>query len=231
MILPFALACLVTAHADAIPLHLRAEAATDVPWDVGGRVVLEGPARLRLSAAAGTMPRTYVRMINETVIYFDGYDREAASIVEDALASSLVLRTHVGWRPLPRQGLYLQGGYGLVTLGGGVSAGFVLSEALDFRIPEWMLEGYEFDVVSSLHMVEGEVGWEGRIWRGLVWRAALGGTWTLDARTTIAPNFDAWLLDAWITGWCNESAGKLDEKYESFVRIPLATVGLGWRFF
>jgi len=226
-----ALLCCAAALAGERPVHVAGEVGTDFPWDVGGRVTLELPGRLRLMAAVGWMPRAYLHVINEGIIGLGGYDRRTADLVEDTLASSLVLRFHGGWRPFPRAGLYLQGGYGIAALGGTASGADVLSMALDVQVPDWIMEGNDFDVTSGLGLAEVEIGWEGRIWRGLSWRAALGGVWTVSARTEVEPTFDPWLIEPLVDDWCAQAEGELSATLERWVRSPVVTVGLGWRAF
>ncbi len=220
-----------TALAGDGPVHLGLEAVTDVPWDVGARATLELPGRLRFAGTVGVLPRRYLHIIDEGIIALGGFDRDTADLIEDALSSSLVLRAHLGWRPFPHAGFYLHGGYGLVTLGGGVSGATALSLALDMEIPEWMVEGYDFSLDSTLHSVELELGWEGALWRDLSWRVGLGGLWTVGANTRVEPLFDPWLAAPLVDAYCDDTEDELDAIYLRWVRAPVLSVGLGWRFF
>lgn len=216
---------------DPGPWHVRTESVTDAPLQVGQRVVAEFPGRLRLTSDVGWMPGDYVHAINEIILYFDGYDRDTAVLVEESLTSSMVWRQSLGWRPFRRAGFYLEGGYTLVTLGGGVALSTVLAESTGYRIPDWMFEGYEFGLETDLHMATAELGWEGRIWRRLAWRFALGGFYTVNAETEITPNFDAGLLQWYVDDFCDDSERDLDGKYEEWFHAPTVTVGLGYAFF
>ena len=89
----------------------------------------------------------------------DGYDEDTARLIEDALTSSLAWRTQLGWRPFRRAGFYLEGGYGLVTLGGSVSSGPIITRAYGIEVPDWLVAGYDFTVESTLHMAGVELGW------------------------------------------------------------------------
>jgi hypothetical protein len=177
------------------------------------------------------MPRGYVQVINATVVALGGYDEDTAALIEDALSSSLVVHAHAGWRPFRRAGLYLDGGYGLVTLGGTAEGADVVSLALGMQVPGWLFEGNDFEVHSNLHLAEAELGWEGHPWKGLTWRVALAGIWTVKARTEVTPTFDPWLIEPLVDDWCATSEGKLDATYERWVRSPTVVVGVGWRGF
>ena len=120
----------------ASPWHLGAEVTTDVPAAISGRVSFEMPLRLRLSTSVGVLPEPYVALINEVVVAAGGYDESTAAVVESALASSLVWRSQVGWRPLADWGLYFDAGYSLATLGAGSMARSFWRSPPELRCPK-----------------------------------------------------------------------------------------------
>jgi hypothetical protein len=80
---------------------------TDVPVQPGAKVTLEFPFRVQLSTSVGALPAAYIDLINAVVVAADGYDKQTADLVSDALQNSLVWRLHVGFRPLADYGWYL----------------------------------------------------------------------------------------------------------------------------
>ncbi len=213
--------------------HLDIEAQTNLPLDVGARISAEFPHRLQLSTSLGGLPGGYVDIVNAAVVSAGGYDESDAEIVRDALQRALVWRTHVGWRITKRRGLYVQAGYGLVTLGGNAAGGDVLS----LITGDDLLAGQGNDLVelhSTLHMVDAEIGWQFLALQGnLSIRTALGFAGTVGARTrasvqggTRPPRVQAALEDA-----ADFVEGYLDDIYTKYVFTPVITVGVGYRIF
>jgi hypothetical protein len=79
------------------------EAMTDVPILVGGRAMVEGPGRLRLTGSLGAYPGAYVE-----------------------LPDAVVARAHLGWRPSSKLGLHVEAGWGFATLGGALTGAEVI---------------------------------------------------------------------------------------------------------
>ncbi|MEM6292900.1 MAG: hypothetical protein AAGA54_16615 [Myxococcota bacterium] len=214
--------------------HLDVEAETNLPVDVGARITAEFPLRIQLSTSLGGMPGGYVDVINGVVVAAGGYDDATASVIRSALERSLVWRTHAGWRILKRRGLYVQAGYGLVTLGGSATGGDVL--AIVTGNP--MLSGEGDDVVdlrSTLHMIDAEVGWQFLFVDGHVsLRTALGFAGTVGASTTASVADDASRRPVRQAA-LEESAAfvedYLDDLYTRYVFAPVVTVAVGYRFF
>jgi hypothetical protein len=97
--------------APAARWSLALGAGTDFPLAVGVRLDAEGPYRLRLSTSLGLVPGPYVDAINASVVALGGYDNATAGLLKQTLSSSLIWRTHVGWRAW--HGFYLEAGYGV----------------------------------------------------------------------------------------------------------------------
>ncbi len=211
--------------------HLAAETVTDVPLDVGVRVAAEAPGRVRLSTSLGILPGPYVDLINAGVEAFGGYNDQTAQLIKDSLSSSLVWRTHAGWRPLRRHGLTIDIGYGLVALGGGVSGEEVIMVATGHAPPPGENAPMRsYHVASVLHMIDAEIGWEWRLPHGLMLRTALGFAGTLAASTSVSPNYtprDPRVVSMFTTA----AASYLDDTYTSYVFAPVVTVGVAYRFF
>lgn len=218
-------------HLPSAHWDLGLEALTDLPVQVGGRVVLEGPYGLRLAAGLGWLPGPYVELINAILVSAGSYDQSTADMIERSLSDSLVFRAHLGWRPLAAHGFYLELGYGLVALGGGVSREDMITLATGVTppsLPGGAERGYA--VESRLHMLDIELGWEIRLWQGLYLRPALGVALTLDGRTRVSPEFPV-LVPGAVDRFTSQAAAYLDEVYERYVFVPCVSLGLGWRFF
>jgi len=219
------------------PYHLDLQVQTDFPVAIGGRISAEFPYRIQLSTGLGTLPGPYVDVINAVVVAAGGYDDATADVIRSALASSLVWRTHVGWRPLAKRGWYVEGGYGLVTLGGGITGQEVLVLLTEGTAPSEGGPGgrtlLDYDVRSTLHMVDVETGWRWLLWRDrIVLRAALGFAGTVGAKTTMQPRDATRLTDSdALQALAREGEAYLDDIYTSYVFTPVVSVGVGYRFF
>lgn len=217
------------------PFHLDVQVQTDFPVAVGARIGAEFPHRLQLSTGIGTLPGPYVDVINGVVVAAGGYDDATAGVIRSALASSLVWRTHVGWRPLKKRGWYFEGGYGLVTLGGGVTGQEVLVLLTGAEVPSAGsgMTLLDYDVRSTLHMVDVETGWRWLVWEDrIVLRAALGFAGTVGAKTTMEPKDASRLTDtAALQALAREGEAYLDDLYTRYVFTPVVSVGVGYRFF
>jgi len=223
------------------PYHLDLRVQTDFPVAVGARLNAEFPHRMMLSTAVGTLPGSYVDVINAVVVAADGYDDATADVIRSALASSLVWRTHIGWRPLSRRGWYFEGGYGLVTLGGGITGQEAIVLLTGGTDPGGGGGGgmgggsaaLNYDVRSTLHMLDVETGWRWLLWHDrIVLNAAVGFAGTVAAKTTMEPKDTTALTDtAALQALAKEGEDYLDDIYTSYVFTPVVTVGVGYRFF
>jgi hypothetical protein len=210
--------------------HLRAEAGTDFPVHVGGCVGAEFPYRLRLSTSVGYLPGPYVDAINGVVVGLGGYDQATADLVRSALQSSLVWRTHVGWRPFPKAGFYADVGYGYVSLGGGASAAELISVVTGVKMPAAdPTAGKSFDIHSSLHMLDVELGWGFLIADRITVRPALGGAFTLGSSTKITPAYQPRMPQI-VSAFARESEAYLDDIYTSYVFTPVVSLWAGYAF-
>ena len=206
------------------------EAQTDFPLAVGGRVGVEAPWRLRLSTSLGYVPTAYLRAVNNAAVGLGAYERNRADLIEDALKNSLVWRTHVGWRPFPTAGFYVDGGYGMVALGGETNPETVLVALTGLSPPEGesALER-NYRVRAVLHMADVEVGWRWGLGAGFTARTALGAAFTLDSNSRVEPQFEPEhpLL---VTAFSRFAEGYLDDTLERSVHFPLFSFSLGYAF-
>ena len=221
-----ALAVPATAHARPAE-HLRFEAATAVPVYVGGRLLAELPARIRLGSSVGVLPRLYVDGINEIAVATGGYDDDVADVIEDTLARSLVWRTHLGWRPFPGAGFYFEAGYGLVTLGGGTSEAELVAMAFGVDVPEILLAD-RYLVEATLHMFDAEVGWEWWVVDRISLRLGLGVASTIDASASVEEDGGLPIL---ADAAAEIAEDQLEENLERYVHTPTLSLAIGVRLF
>ena len=209
---------------------ITVEANTDFPLSVGGRLGVESPWRLRLSTSLGYLPGMYLQAVNDVAVALDVYDRERANLIKQSLKNSLVWRTHLGWRPFPGAGLYVEGGYGLVALGGETNPEDVLAALTGIDPPggESVLNR-EYRVRSVLHMLDVELGWRWGLGAGWTARTALGAAFTLDSNTRVEPAFEPEqpLLVNLFTSFAE---GYLDDTFEKYVHLPVLSFSIGYAF-
>jgi hypothetical protein len=209
---------------------LSVEAGTDFPVSVGARVGAELPYRLRLSTSLGWLPRPYLRAINNVLVEAGAYDEPTADLIENGLQSSLVWRTHVGWRPFAGAGFYIDAGYGLLALGGETRAGEVLVALVGIDLPIDVDElGGDYTVDSLLHMVDVELGWQWEVRERWTVRAAVGGALTFKSAATVEPDFEP-AVPAVTNLFTSLAEGELNRVYQRYVRLPVVSLSVGYVF-
>lgn len=209
---------------------ITVEANTDFPLSVGGRLGVESPWRLRLSTSLGYLPPAYVAVVNDTAVELRAYGRNEADLIENSLKNSLVWRTHVGWRPFAGLGLYLDGGYGLVALGGEVNTEDVLAALTGLEPPEGEdVLDREYRVRSMLHMLDVELGWRWGLGAGWTARTALGAAIMLDSNSRVEPQFEP-SQPLLVTAFSRLAEGQLDRTFERYVHLPVLSFSLGYAF-
>lgn len=203
-------------------------AGTEFPMSVALRGQIEAPFRLRLSSAVGVLPGPYVSAINGILVGVGAYNQATADLIRDALGSSLVWRTHLGYRPFARHGFTVEVGYGLVALGGGASASTIVSAATGASSPESGTEK-PFRVSSALHMLDAELGWEWVLFEHLFVRAAAGGAFTVAASSSVTPDYTP-RAPRVTEAFGVSSAAYLDETYTTYVFTPVISSWVGYSF-
>lgn len=214
----------------ASALSLDISAGSSFPTDVGLRGMVEGPGRVRGMFQVGLLPSPYLDAINQTAVSQEWYDQTTADLIEAALHHALALRLHAGWRPFPKLGFFLSGGYGFLGLGGGLtgSQAFAILTGYDIPIPGGYLE---YDIHASLHRAEFLLGWEWILKEHLLIRSELGASYTFSAHSEMERNFDVpFLLEGILDDWETEGEDKLDSIFTRFVHTPIINLEVGWRF-
>jgi hypothetical protein len=208
-----------------------ASALTDVPIHVGGRMTVEGPARLRYSLSSGYLPPAYVGVINDVCVAAGWYSESTASLVQATVERSLVVRNHVGWRPWAGHGFQFELGYGWVGLGGGLTGTEVIAAATGTDVSSGVGDGREFSARASLHQLDVSAGWEWTIRRHVLLRADVGGAFTLASTTVIEPDFDVpRVAERFVDELTQAGEDYLDDTFTSYVHTPTLSFAAGWRF-
>ena len=191
------------------------------------------PYGIRASTSVGYLPGLYVDLINAIVVAAGGYNDETADVISNAISNSLVWRLHVGWRPFRNYGFYFEVGYTLVTMGGDVSGEDLIVVATGASPPENpSASSRDYDVGSTLHMIDVEVGWELVFWEHFIVRVAIGVAATVGAQTDIEPLFTPHpLATAGVNALCEYGSNYLNDIYTSYVFPPVVSVSAGYRFF
>lgn len=213
--------------------HVVAGIGTDAPIAIGGRAHVETPFRLRLSTSVGILPKPYVDAVNSFVVSIGGYSDATADLIKSALQSSFVWRTHVGYRPFASLGLYGEVGYGLVTLGGNATGSEIIAGVTGKTLPISESSGSPsrpFDITSTLHMLDVEIGYDWKVAERFELRAALGGAFTIAAKTRITPGYTP-RTPKLVDQFAAYGETYLDDTYTSYVFSPVLSLSAGYRFF
>ena len=207
--------------------HATLGAGTDFPIAAGGRFVLETPFRARLSTSLGFMPGPYVDAINATVVGVGGYDDQTADLVKTVLQSSLVWRTHVGIRAW--RGLYVEAGYGLVTLGGAAAGSELIAAVTGRPFPTSVAGTLPFRIDATLHMADVEIGYDFHLSPRWQVRAAVGGAFTFAASTRIEPDFQP--VPTQVNQFARDAEAYLDDVFTSYAFTPVVSVSVAYALF
>lgn len=229
---------LLAALASAAPPHpdgwaVTTGLSTDVPVDISLGVRLEMPGRLYTQASLGVVPRPYVQLANEAsmALFPESYSEDNATLVEEALSSSVLLRLHAGWRPLPAHGWTFGGGVAYAALGGDATGAELVAGLAGVSSPRPTSGSATIEADARVLLLEVATGWDLPLWRGLVLRPGLGWSFTVWARSDLEPAFEVRpaaqrALDEL------EAQGEayLDETFRRYVHPPRVSLALGWRF-
>ncbi len=196
---------------------------------VGARVWLELPYRIRLSTTFGYLPGPYVDTINAVLVAVDAYNQDTADLIKAALKNSFVFRAHGGWRPWRKRGAYFEVGYALVSLGGSLTPPETLGGATMRQAPCELNTSCGYNVNALLHMVDVELGWQWIVSKGLTFRLAFGAALTVWSQTKIEAQFTPRLPGAQ-EQFTAAGEAYLNDTFRSYVFTPTISFAVGWRF-
>jgi hypothetical protein len=209
------------------PGSLRLEASTSFPLDLALRGTMEGPGRVQFALSVGFAPRAYTRLIHNTAQALGAYGPRAAQLLSSAYGNLLDGRALVGWRPFAESGFYVLGGYGVVTLGGGLSIVEVLAAALGRPLPEGAQGTERLQLRATAHQAYVELGWKWTVAGWLSLGAGLGGFYTFAAAVDITPLVEAPALRTALEGLAGPGEAFLATQTRRYFHAPLATLTAG----
>ena len=208
-----------------------AELVTDFPIQVGAGFHAETPQGIRLHTSVGLLPSPYLDTINAFCEALDWYEPLTSDLITAALENSLVLQVRLGWKPWAEYGFYFYGGYGLAALGGGLSGAEVLSALTGVNLNAPALANRAFNVDSTLHMANVEVGWEWMLNQNLALRVSLGGAFTVGSKTEVKPSWTPMpAAQNAVQNLAKATEVYLDDVYAGYVHTIVLSVAAGWRF-
>lgn len=213
--------------------HLNLEAVSTLPIDIGGRLTLEMPGRIRLSSSVGVMPAFNADFVNTIMVAAGLYDQQTAGILKTSLQGSMVWRLHLEWRPFAKAGFYLGGGYGMVVLNSRITGASLVG--FNLGVPQSILNTVSFNMNSTLHMMSGELGYEFHFFRNIMsLRLAVGFTGTVASSTQIQAQLASTVptqVRTTVTNAANQAASAFDNMYRQYIFSPTFSVATGFRFF
>ena len=206
---------------------LAVEAVTNAPVDIGARVTAETPFRLRVASGFGVVPDAYLGVVNGVVSGMGAYDGRTADIIDGALEGGSVWRTQLGFRPFPRAGFYVDGGYALVHLSGSIYGS-------DVAAPDVVIAGTDvrnagYDLHTTVHMWLIEAGWQAHVLERMVLGAALGVQGTIASDTDATPNFEQGRTAAG-RSMSAQAVRDIDDILETYGYVTTLTVRFGYDF-
>lgn len=230
-VVTFGLPCTVLAEPDVEDgWALVVEGSTQFPTFAGGGVRAETPWNLDLRVDAGFLPQGYGKVVNDLAQDLGGYDEATAFVIEESFEESFVLRVGGAWHPFGG-GFYLGIGYAWLDLSGDVTN----TEALLAAIPGAgaLPAGFEGSVPidTTVHMIQGELGYEWEIVSHLELRLALGISGTVGSRVDLGvpPGLPP-ILDTQARALERIGEPYLEGIIEDYLHTVTGTIGLGYRF-
>lgn len=206
---------------------LALEAVTNAPVDIGARVTAETPFRLRVATGFGVVPDAYLGIVNGVVSGMGAYDDRTADIIDGAFDGGTVWRMQLGFRPFPRAGFYVDGGYALVRLSGSIDGSDV--SAPDVVVGGTSVRDAGYDLDTTVHMWLIEAGWQAYVLDRVVLGAALGVQGTIAADTDATPNFEQGRTAAG-RSMSEQAVRDIDHVLETYGYVPTLTLRVGYDF-
>lgn len=209
-------------------LTLGAEALSEFPLMVGGRIWIELPGRVSIGTSLGYLPGAYEQAVNATLMSAGAYDSQTGAVIESVMEDSFIFRASIGWRPFAERGAYLRLGYVLAVLEGSLSTELVQAAAGSLPVPAAALSRYldGYSMESTLHMLHAEIGWQWVVARGLSLRLGLGAAMTVGASSSIVDHGNH---PKQISALLAPTEAYLDDILTSYVFTPTVTLAVGWQ--
>jgi hypothetical protein len=207
--------------------HIGIEGMTDFPLWVGAQVWAELPYRIRLTMSSGELPESYLEVVNKIAVSAGAYSQQQADFITELLERAAIWRIQAGWRPFPRLGGYVEGGFGVVTLEKGIGLAPVIQLVTGLMVPQEANVGLGYEITSVIEVLGVEVGWIWYPWRDLTVRVSLAFTGAVGAQVDIQPNFASTIQKP----FTQAAERRAQEILERDFMIPTVGVAVGWRLF
>lgn len=207
--------------------HLGIEALTDFPLQVGFQVWLEMPYRLRVTVSSGEMPDAYLQTINKILTSSGVYNDATADFMTELLDRAMTWRLQFGWRPFPRRGGYVEGGFGILDVEKSLAVADVIHLATGLTAPQEANVGFGYEGHTTVETLGVEIGWIWFPWRDLTVRFSLGFAAPVGAQVSITPNFASTIQRP----FTQAAEARGEELIEKYLFIPTIGLAAGWRLF
>ncbi|MEO0592258.1 MAG: hypothetical protein AAFZ38_01655 [Myxococcota bacterium] len=228
---PAAGASAAEANAEAETIAVDVGFATAVPVHLGGQVQVDLPYQFLLRFELGWMPPAYVDVINEGAQAFDAYGDQTAELIRDGIQNSLIMRASVGGRPFSNRNIEVSGGYTVATLGGSAAAVEVVEAVFERELDSAALENIgAVDLESTVHALHIDVGYRWELDVHWLVRASLGYVHVVSSDTTALVTTNETARREAETVQSPELEAYLDNLYTTYVRAPVLTVSVAYRF-
>ena len=220
----------VKAKARQPRLSLGAEALSEFPLQVGGRIWIELPGRISVSTSLGYLPGAYESAVNAALVSDGAYDSQTGEVIRSVMDDALIWRLSLGWRPFKGHGAYLSAGYMLALLEGALSPQLVQAAAGNLPLSTSALSSYlsGYSVDTTLQMVHAELGWQWIVGRGLSLRLGLGAALTVGASSSITSDGSS-ARSQQVAALLSPTEAYLDDTLTSYVFTPTVTLAMGWQ--
>jgi hypothetical protein len=212
--------------------HFDTLIGTDFPLDIGGRFVLEAPARLRFLVGLGGLPEGYQALANQVIVAAGGYDAEVAALVDETLRAAFVLHAGLGVRPVKGKGFVLDVGYRMIMFTAQNTPTSVLSQVSNVAVPPSLsaFAGDELRMHSYVHQVSVRGGWEWLAAERLSIRFDVGGSFSLDTSHKLLSHAGSEVpRDA--AAYIEEAERQLDQMFRRYGHTPTVGLSFGYRWF
>ncbi len=218
----------VKAKARQPRLSLGAEALSEFPLQVGGRIWVELPGRILVGTSLGYLPGAYESAVNNTLVSAGAYDAATGEVIGAVMEDSLVWRVSLGWRPFSNHGAYLRAGYMLAFLETALTPDLVQAAAGSLPVPTSLLGSYleGYAVETTLHMINAEIGWQWVVGPGLSLRCGLGAALTVGSSSTVTGSNSH---SRQVAALLAPTEAYIDDTLTSYVFTPTVTLALGWQ--
>jgi hypothetical protein len=203
-------------------------ATTLVPLSLGPELSVEFPGRVLAQVHLGWMPELYSNAITGALEDAGVYDDTVGELIDGAFQGAATWRFGLGWRPFSSAGLELSAGYVRLAMDGATTTGEVMR-----LVPPEVAEQIEeqtgnvrLDLDSTIHHVMLGAGWRWLIAERLVIRASVSYLRAFDSRSQVEiasyPQLSR-LTEPFVNGVTHDH-------YMRYVKIPVAGIGVGYRF-